>query len=65
MKRIGEVFGIPVLTSEWVEKEQIYLLNPASMKVIAKFTGFKALTPRDKIRWYFKNLLKALLGRAV
>lgn len=64
MKKIGEIKGTTVTTSPYVDRDSIYLLHPDNISIAAKITGFKPYTFWDKVNCYFKNLWKALRGKA-
>lgn len=62
MKQIGKFNGIPVMSSPFVEKNSIYLINREALDVW-KIKGIRPLAWHERIKRYFKNLWKALRGK--
>lgn len=58
MKQIGEYNGIPVITSPYVDKGHVYLMNPDDMYRLPAMV----FTRRQRIKHYFKHLWEALRG---
>jgi hypothetical protein len=63
MKYEGKLFGLKVMSSEWVDKDTIYLMNPKQLNVVVKMENFKPDTWFDKTKRYFSTLWRALKGK--
>jgi hypothetical protein len=59
----GEIYGMKVKVSPYVEEGTVYLFNPKEMKIVAKMENFKPYGRWYSVKYYFRTLWKALKGR--
>lgn len=60
MKHVGKAYKLDVYSSEWVDKDTIYLMNPKNYLIASRLEGFQKTTWLDHVRLYFKGIWKAL-----
>lgn len=59
----GELFGLKVKSSPYVDEDSVYLINPKNINAITKMNNFKPYGKWHKVKRYFENLFKALAGK--
>lgn len=59
----GELFGLKVKMSEFVDEDTCYLFNPKNMTQVVKMENFKPYGRWHSIKYYFRTLLKAMRGK--
>jgi len=59
----GELFGLKVKASPYIDENSAYIINTKSMHIVTKMENFEPYGTWHKIKYYFKTLWKALRGK--